>query len=452
MVSLVNLFPRVNTANASRTIALAFVLCAVAARGWAAAEASAPESGPLLHSRAAVTRVSIAEPTIVRENGAVPPYYSVQAQLLRLRDGSLLLAGASGRILRSTDGGETWVRQEDRLKDYILFQRRDGSFYVVKSRAVPTEKRGIFRIGRIQVANLDDLAAAGEADWRDISVQVERFKSTVGDDYKTVVTGPSVEPVLEMADGTMLALSYGNFVGDDIPIRGFNPKIGEAPMYRTYLLSSMDGGQSWSYLSTIAYDGVTGQESFCEASLVHFGNDELLAVMRTGRYSPMYQARSLDGGKTWGRPESLETLGLQPKMTLLQNGVLVCSFGWRPMKFDHWRDTDGGYYPAGLTDYRKRYENVVGIADPSAAAGDYVMFSPDKGHTWSAPRKIAEPLTQGYTQVAAVAPDACLVLSYRFALPGKSVAAIARIWEQESKDFLEEMRNCYEARRVTVIR
>jgi hypothetical protein len=274
----------------------------------------------------------------------------------------------------------------------------------------------------------------------------------VGDDYKTVQVGPGVEPALELEDGTLLALSYGNFVGDDVPILGFTPARGEAPMYRSYLLASSDGGARWKYLSTIAYDGKTGQESFCEPGLVDFGKGELLAVMRTGRYAPLHQARSRDGGKTWGKPESLETLGLQPKLALLENGVLVCSFGWRPLRYLYWHDPKGGYYPAGLADYHKRYQREVGIEDPSAAAGDYVMVSPDRGHTWSEPRKIAEPLTQGYTQLAATGPDSCLVLSYRFVLPGKAPGYIARVWEREGKDFLAEMKTLYEARRITIRR
>ena len=65
------------------------------------------------------------------------------------------------------------------------------------------------------------------------------------------------------------------------------------------------------------------------------------------------------GGRTWSEPVSLETLGLQPKMTLLDNGILVCSFGWRPMRYIYWEDPNGGYYPAGLADYHKRYKSQV---------------------------------------------------------------------------------------------
>ena len=297
---------------------------------------------------------------------------------------------------------------------------------------------------------LGDFEDINDESWRETVISVPRFKPVIGDDYKTVFQAPIVDLAHELSDGTLLALSYGNFGGDDVPISGFETKLGVAPMYRTYMLSSNDDGKNWEYLSTIAYDGKTGQESFCEPAIADFGGSELLVIMRTGRYAPLFQCRSLDGGQTWSEPVSLETLGLQPKITLLGNGILVCSFGWRPMRYIYWEDPNGGYYPAGLADYQKRYKSQVGIEDPSAAAGDYVMFSPDKGYTWSRPRKIAEPLTQGYTQIAATGPASCVVLSYRFVLPGKSLGETLRIWENDSEHFLRDMKTLYEARRITV--
>lgn len=419
----------------------------------AGADEKTSESAPqplLLHCQAAVTSVEVSEPTIVHEVGAKPPYYYPQTPLLKLHDGSLILSGTANKILRSIDGGRTWEKQDVPLSGFQTFQRRDGSFYLLKQGVTRSDKPGMFLAGRMKLNSLDELSGENVPEWTETTISAPKFKAAVGDDYKTVQQGPGIEVVTELENGTLLALAYGNFIGDDVPINGFTPKKGEAPMYRTYMLSSNDNGETWHYLSTVAYDGVTGQESFCEPCLANFGDGELLVIMRTGRYAPLQQVRSLDGGKTWSKPVSLETLGLQPKTTLLDNGVLVCSFGWRPMRYIYWEDPNGGYYPAGLADYHKRYKQEVGIEDPSAAAGDYVMFSPDKGYTWSEPRKIAEPLTQGYTQIAATGPDSCLVLSYRFVLPGKPPREILRIWEHDGKDFLKDMKTLYEARRIVV--
>ena len=435
--------------TATRILMIAFLL----GTGAVSAQDSTarPDSKPLLlHSRAAVTSVTVSEPAIVHEEGAAPPYYFPQTPLLKLLDGSIILSGTTDKILRSTDGGRTWQPQQVPISRFQTLQRRDGSFYLLKRGAQPSKRKGIFVAGHMKLNGLADFADASGAAWEETTISVPRFKDVIGDDYKTVFQAPIVEPALELSDGTLLAMAYGNFVGDDVPISGFTTKLGVPPMYRTYMLSSADDGKSWKYLSTIAYDGKTGQESFCEPAIVDFGGGELLVIMRTGRYAPLFQCRSMDGGRTWSEPASLETLGLQPKMALLDNGILVCSFGWRPMRYIHWEDPNGGYYPAGLADYHKRYKSQVGIEDPSAAAGDYVMFSPDKGHTWSRPRKIAEPLTQGYTQIASTGPDSCVVLSYRFVLPGKSHGETLRIWENDSEHFLRDMKTLYEARRITV--
>ena len=404
----------------------------------------------LLHCRAAVTSVDISVPMIVHEEGAKPPYYYPQTPLLKLQDGSLVLCGTANKILRSADGGRTWQKLEIPTSGFRAFQRRDRSFYLLRRGVKASERQGIFLTGYTTLNSLDEMVDQNDHAWNGTTIRLPQFKAAVGDDYKTVNQGPGIEVATELADGTLLALAYGNFIGDDMPINGFVPTQGEAPMYRSYVMSSTDDGVSWEYLSTIAYDGKTGQESFCEPCITNFGNGELLVIMRTGRYAPLFQARSLDGGKTWSKPASLETLGLQPKMTLLDNGILVCSFGWRPMRYIYWEDPSGGYYPAGLVDYHKRYKGEVGIEDPSAAAGDYVIFSPDKGHTWSQPHKIAEPLTQGYTQIAATDPESCVVLSYRFVLPGKSLRETLRIWEHDSEDFLQAMKTLYEARRIVV--
>lgn len=55
--------------------------------------------------------------------------------------------------------------------------------------------------------------------------------------------------------------------------------------YRVFLAASDDGGWTWHFVATIAHDGVTGQESFCEEALVDLGTGELLAAIRMCRYA-----------------------------------------------------------------------------------------------------------------------------------------------------------------------
>lgn len=370
--------------------------------------------------------------------------------LFSLQDGQVIL-GDSKFSLRSKDRGRTWL-QAPELPSRQLLQLGDGSFYVLDPLTRHAGERGHFLGRRLELTDLDDPSAWTEERWVELPVRVERWTDLHGDDGSPVSTFRFGGPMLELEDGTLLAGKAGNFAGDKAPMPGFIPTKGEKWFkYRTYLLASRDRGQSWHYLSTIAYDGVSGQESFCEPALVDLGGGELLSVMRTGRYAPMYQARSLDGGKTWGPPEPLKTLGLSPMMVLLPNGALVCSFGWRPFKAIP-SQVDGGAYVGALRDYQQRYRSLIGIEDPSAAAGDYVMASFDKGHTWSRPTKVADPLTVGYTLLAATGPDTCLLLSRRIVIEGLSRAEVLQKWESEWHDWADKSGAVIEAREIRVTR
>ena len=370
--------------------------------------------------------------------------------LFSLQDGQVIL-GDLKFSLRSKDRGRTWL-QAPELPSRQLLQLGDGSFYVLDPLTRHAGERGHFLGRRLELTDLDDPSAWTEQRWVELPVRVERWTDLHGDDGSPVSTFRFGGPMLELEDGTLLAGKAGNFAGDTAPMPGFIPTKGEKWFkYRTYLLASRDRGQSWHYLSTIAYDGVSGQESFCEPALVDLGGGELLSVMRTGRYAPMYQARSMDGGKTWGPPAPLTTLGLSPMMVFLPNGALVCSFGWRPFKAIP-SQVDGGAYVGALRDYQERYRSLIGVEDPSAAAGDYVMASFDKGHTWSRPTKVADPLTVGYTLLAATGSDTCLLLSRRIVIEGLSREEVLQKWESEWHDWVDKSGAVIEAREIRVTR
>jgi len=380
-------------------------------------------------------QVEIEGPALIpgAEDGTLHPIFRGPAAgpLLRLRDGSLLLCGSDSSLL-SRDLGKNWSPAPP--VPGLILERRDGSvlifggsaqFYLTYGYTRPGPNPGLFSTRVLRLAGAEQLAAPAPSRWSEATVRVEQFSafnSNTGEEVSTpFVTGPLVE----LGDGTLLAANYGKFAGDAARAPGFDHEKGKYFRNRTYLLASHDGGTQWSYLATVAYDGRTGQESFCEPSLVDLGNGELLAVMRTGHFSPLYQARSMDGGKSWGEPESLHVPGLSPQLARLDNGVLVCSFGWRPTK-------ENSYYAAALDDYRARYRTDCGIEDPSSAAGDYVMASADGGRTWTRPRRIADPLTLGFTRLAPSGPDSCVVVSQRLAIPSATQEAVLAAWRTSS--------------------
>jgi len=126
--------------------------------------------------------------------------------------------------------------------------------------------------------------------------------------------------IIEMPEGDLLASMYGRFEGDELD--------------RSILVKSIDQGRSWDYLSTVC-EGVTIQsltgdrdlEGANEPSVLRLNDGALLSVFRTRSYREMYQCWSRDGGKTWTHPVSAGVPGVLPKLLLLNNGVLACSYG-----------------------------------------------------------------------------------------------------------------------------
>ena len=316
----------------------------------------------------------------------------------QLNDGTIVMA--AGKTLCSRDGGKTW--QDGPALGTQFVQCQDGTIIGTAGSATATDKAGHYEL---VVHTSTDSGKTSQTSTGSLVV-MDAASYIRGDDFKKYTNLTICNGIVELADGALLATAYGNFKTDNVPIKGFGGKDG-LRMYRTYTIRSNDRGKTWAYESTIAYDGVTGQESFCEASLVNLGNDELLATMRTGRYAPLYQCRSLDGGKTWGEPESTHVLGLWNGLAMLDNGVLVCAYGWRSVK------PGNEAYVEAHADFMKRYVADSIYKEPDMKdAGDYVMFSTDGGRTWTHHTLMATRPTAGYVSVAPAGPDSFIMLSH----------------------------------------
>jgi hypothetical protein len=138
-------------------------------------------------------------------------------------------------------------------------------------------------------------------------------------------------------------------------------------------MSGRDGGDNASTSGNMRVPAVT-QEGFNESDLVTAPNGDILCLMRSGGristptapiYStPLYQARSTDGGESWNDPVQIAPFGVNPNAIALENGVLVASYS-RP--------------------------------------GAWIMFSTDNGHTWSGHRQLST--SDSYTGLLVTGKD-----------------------------------------------
>ena len=177
--------------------------------------------------------------------------------------------------------------------------------------------------------------------------------------------------IVQLPDGGLLAPMYGNLKGD--------------VQYRTMLVRSADGGLTWKYYATVAYQAndpnpelVGGFCGYCEPSLARLSDGRLVCVMRTqgthlpAEYRPLYISWSSDLGKTWTKPVPTQPhlMNIWPTLAVLDNGVLACAYG-RP-----------GFYVAFSTDSGRTWRDRVSFSHLSVnditGQVDMVKAGPNK--------------------------------------------------------------------------
>lgn len=138
--------------------------------------------------------------------------------------------------------------------------------------------------------------------------------------------------IVELPDGSLLAAMYGNFEQDVIVPT--NPRSRSEIKYksRAFVVRSADEGRSWRYLSTVASPSpgvVDDSEGFNEMSMARLADGRVLAIIRTGHYTPLLAAWSGDSGKTWSEPVPAPGIGpgCDPYLLMLSDGRLALAYG-----------------------------------------------------------------------------------------------------------------------------
>lgn len=328
--------------------------------------------------------ISVGTPMIVSKSKGWHWYPSIR----KMNDGSLLLVFSimadalpedivtpHHAMIRSTDGGKSWY-----FNRYLYFpttvagdahvcvQLSDGTVLELPNNVHAVSDEELY--APYWKSNDNGKTFSGPCDAR--VILPEGAVETVPAMGRTLANLRFYRSIIELENGDLLASMYGHFKGDK--------------KYRSFVVKSTDRGESWTYLSTIAYDPNIGTESFCEPVMVLLPKGDILCIMRTGSGEPLYQAISSDEGKTWSKPEPTGANGVDPDLIVLSDGTLACSYGRLQPRREI--EPSSSLYP-GLP----------------ASMGDRIMFSTDGGITWARHTTVYMGPSTGYTGIEEVRPN-----------------------------------------------
>ena len=241
-------------------------------------------------------------------------------------------------------------------------------------------------VGRMWTSNDDWKTVQG---LEETYIEIPHAVQTMMADNNALVTGMLFwGPVVELPNGVLLATMTGLFKEDKTPLKYTEKSTVVSPNMiqdRSILVRSEDRGRNWKYLSTIAAPPRGTQEGFNETNVIRLTQGRhkgrLIAIIRTGRENPLYQALSDDEGKTWSEPRALNIGGVAPSLIEMANGVLVVSFGHKPEYNDN---------------------------------GNFLAFSLDQGESWTNITRLSSGLTRAYTTVRETAPGELFILYSEF--------------------------------------
>jgi hypothetical protein len=288
--------------------------------------------------------------------------------LTRAANGDLLVSfctqfdcqpGGEAFLIRSMDEGRTW----DCPVTLVRSRKQDGCINL--SVGLTTLKDGtvLYPCCDTKITRKWDQHEA------DLLILRSRDHGTTWSDPIPIHTDV-IEPfaygkILELRNGDLLCPIWGKRKTDE--------------PWRTGLVRSRDGGETWGEHVTIGYDPLTRIPSpqnevvhcagFNEATLVELPDGPILAVLRQQGVGPdvrqLFQCLSPDGGLTWSSPQPIALWGTSPSLHLTESGLL-------------------------LLGYRNHMGNPQGLATPGVG----ISVSEDFGATWKGHRLLEDP--QGY--------------------------------------------------------
>lgn len=260
------------------------------------------------------------------------------ADLIKLKNGDLLMSFREGAehistdgdvfMLRSKDGGKTWGEKQvvanlDGLDEReacgieledgtiiwaVFFNNLYGDDGVYKpASGKRSTKHSPYGASAYTIRSTD-----GGKTW-----SKPNFLDLNGMPFSSL-EGPTDAPLI-LPDGSIAMAVIGY---------GLNGEKGNAG---SVLLRSTDKGQSWQYQGTIASDPGGKLKSFLEPGICRTKTGRLVALMRNhGADQVMYSTYSDDNGKTWAPVTKTELVGHPADIIQLSDGRLMTTYGVRP--------------------------------------------------------------------------------------------------------------------------
>jgi hypothetical protein len=206
-------------------------------------------------------------------------------------------------LLRSTDGGRTWV-EEGVVWDGSKDERR----YCYRTGPVTKLADGTLIIASCRFDRSDpDKPLYNPATEGYLPVDAALFRSRDGGRHWSAPqsvslpggeVGNPIGPIIELSDGCLM-LTFETWKAYDDP---------RPPHQRTVAIFSHDQGKTWGEVTPVA-DGSSEGLVYWDSSITKLENDRLFALfwtrnLRSDQDLPIHYATSDDGGRTWSSPRS----------------------------------------------------------------------------------------------------------------------------------------------------
>lgn len=243
-----------------------------------------------------------------------------------------------GLCFISKDQGETWngisitslIKADIRLPNGAYFQgaKPQNSYEADLSAFTP-----LYVEDGLSIYYASDISEFKKTitfqEYNPSSETISEFESTI--DWKYMPVAVNNEEVMPLNAIAYLSqfYQYEDTLYMVMYCKGFdNEGGGVNGQYNIYIFQSTDSARSWSYTGQLISaeipeikNSIGWQEPF-----MLFDGQKFRILLRTGSGTPIYMASAKEPS-VWTKPVEFRNFGVKPQMCLLENGILVASYG-----------------------------------------------------------------------------------------------------------------------------